>query len=204
MSQVSSPRAHGAETCGERPGFLTGVNLWAKGSALKARWAIKDKEAFEKLLKDLTQFNQSLYDLHSLDISRAITRDALASLISSTDMNTLESLSALGTGDPVGKGTQSAGSPPRGPAGRALFPCSVSAAASIAHGIRNDDFRFHRRAHSPVDCLKLHVDPYELKEDQQPSEPSGDAQGPWPRTRRSHNVATGNSPRDGTIGMEMR
>jgi hypothetical protein len=61
------------------------VVMKAKSGAGRLRWAVKDKKGFEKLLEDLGQFNQGLYDLHAPDIHKALIRDTIASLIEQSE-----------------------------------------------------------------------------------------------------------------------
>lgn len=67
----------------------------AKIGFMKLKWVIKDKEGFEKLLKDLAQLNDNLYSLHSSDIIRAIIRDTVASVIRQADHPALGNMRRL-------------------------------------------------------------------------------------------------------------
>jgi hypothetical protein len=74
------------------------VVMKAKSGASRRRWAVKDKKGFEKLIEDLGQLNQGLYDLHAPDIHRALVRDTIASLIAQSDAKTLGDISRLESG----------------------------------------------------------------------------------------------------------
>ncbi|KAK4163836.1 prion-inhibition and propagation-domain-containing protein [Cladorrhinum sp. PSN259] len=114
---------------------------WVKNSVRRVGWVVKDKEGFEKLLKDLAQLNQSLYDLCASDISRAITRDALARFIRLADKNTLGALSRVGGSD-ISDTTLLPSLPTFTSATQeSIFPyTSIPATASIAYSLRHKSF----------------------------------------------------------------
>ena len=99
----------------------------AKTAINRFRWAVKDKERFERILADLRYYNDSLYELHRPNISATILRDALISLIHSADSELLHALRSLETSGPRSSASSKSDT---------SFYSSVPLSASLALEIR--------------------------------------------------------------------
>lgn len=63
------------------------------------KWAVRDKDAFSKLLEQLKYYNDSLYSLLPVETGITIMRDVLASLVALADDDTLQQFRSLGRED---------------------------------------------------------------------------------------------------------
>jgi hypothetical protein len=68
------------------------------------KWAVKDKEGFQKLMEQLRYYNDSLYSLLPIEVGLTITRDVLASLLVSASDQSLLQFRALGKKTQRGNG----------------------------------------------------------------------------------------------------
>jgi hypothetical protein len=71
------------------------------------KWAVRDKDAFGKLLDQLKYYNDSLYSLLPVETGITIMRDVLASLVAFANDDTLRQFGSLGKQDEqdVGQGS---------------------------------------------------------------------------------------------------
>ncbi|KAK4113105.1 hypothetical protein N656DRAFT_844674 [Canariomyces notabilis] len=68
-------------------------------SLSRFQWAIRDKDAFEKLLLDLKYYNDSLHALHPPEIAITLSRDTLGSLIQTASPEMLENFGRLNSAE---------------------------------------------------------------------------------------------------------